>query len=159
MVEEYPGHPENPETLVKQAFEKIAQTEEMTTLPFYHKGIEVKTIAFQEYEEQWVGMVLTPWMMSIFILPGPKQIWPKRKVGERIGLRFPKGEIAFLVSEIDEIGQYMACSVMSPLDRHTGQFLYEQLAQDGIKELLGQKEPDPDGPENIKRRLIMLKSD
>lgn len=159
MVEEYPGYPDNPENLIKQAFQLVAQTEDMVNLPFFHKGIEISAISFQLFEEQWLGMVLTPWMMSIFILPGPNQVWPKRKIGEKLGLQFPKGNALFFVGELEGLGQYLSCSVMSPLDRHTGQLVYEKLAQDAIKELLGQKEPDLDEPENTKRRFFMMKSE
>lgn len=156
-VEEYSGYPENPGALVQQAFEKVAQTEDMLALPFYHRDIQVKSIDFQLFEEQWIGVVLTPWMMNIVILPGPTQIWPQRQIGDKLGLQFPRGKVLFIVGEMDEIGQYLSCSVKSPLDQHIGALIYEQLAQDVLKDLLGQKEPDSDAPENPKRRFIKLK--
>lgn len=157
MTVEYPGYPENPSSLVEQVFSQIAQTQDMMELPFYHKGILTKTFSFQEFEEQWVGVVLTPWMLSVVILPGSRQIWPQREVGDKLGLSFPRGDVTFVVSEIEGLGQYLSCSLMSPLDRHVHQKVYEQLAEDSLKELLGQKDPDPNAPLDPKRRFIMLK--
>ena len=34
---------------------------------------------FVLFEDQWIGTVLTPWMMSVVILPGPQQQWEPRE--------------------------------------------------------------------------------
>lgn len=158
MSVEYPGYPENPSTVVEQAFKKIAQTQDMMELPFYHKGIQTKTFSFQEFEEQWIGVLLTPWLLSVVIFPGANQVWPQREIGDKLGLSFPRGDVTFVVSEIEGLGQYLSCSLMSPLDRLVHQIVYEQLAEDSLKELLGQKDPDTNAPLDPKRRFIMLRS-
>jgi hypothetical protein len=33
--------------------------------------------------------------------PGPDQVWPVRKVSEKIGLRLPYGEMTFTVGELE----------------------------------------------------------
>ena len=38
---------------------------EMQDLPFFHKGIECFCPKFVLFEDQWIGTVLTPWMMSV----------------------------------------------------------------------------------------------
>ena len=55
---------------------------EMQDLPFYHKGIECFCPKFVLFEDQWIGTVLTPWMMSVVILPGPQQQWEPRELGD-----------------------------------------------------------------------------
>lgn len=46
---------------------------------------------FTLFEGQWTGCVITPWMLSAVIFPGPDQLWPLRKVSEKIGLQLPYG--------------------------------------------------------------------
>ena len=56
-----------------------------------------------------------PWMLSAVIFPGPDQLWPLRKVSEKIGLQLPYGTMTFTVGELDGVSQYLSCSLMSPL--------------------------------------------
>jgi [NiFe] hydrogenase assembly HybE family chaperone len=70
---------------------------------------------FTLFEGQWIGCVLTPWMLSLAIFPGPEQCLADAKSGEKIGLQLPFGEMMFTVGELDGISQYCACSLMSPL--------------------------------------------
>ncbi|BDY97461.1 hypothetical protein MUTS15_61180 [Escherichia coli] len=39
---------------------------------------------FTLFEGQWTGCVITPWMLSAVIFPGPDQLWPLRKVSEKL---------------------------------------------------------------------------
>ena len=57
---------------------------EMQDLPFFHKGIECFCPKFVLFEDQWIGTVLTPWMMSVVILPGPQQQWEPRELGDKL---------------------------------------------------------------------------
>ena len=65
------GIEENPTEIFLAEMQNIVP--EMQDLPFYHKGIECFCPKFVLFEDQWIGTVLTPWMMSVVILPGPQQ--------------------------------------------------------------------------------------
>lgn len=158
MTEYIPGHKENPAPLVKAAFEKIAE-QEMKEMPFIHPGVKVEIHGFEVYEDQWVGVVLTPWMMSALILPGPDQEWPVRKVSHKLGLKFPRGDLTFVVGEIEGVGQYLTCSLMSPLDKSTNPVVLSQLAQNSLNELLTAPEADNDAPKSLKRRFFLFKTE
>ena len=132
----------SPHQVVQAAFEKIAR-EQMHDLPFLHASMPVFVTPFTLFEGQWTGCVLTPWMLSLTLFPGPDQDWPQRKPGEKIGLQLPYGEMTFIVGELDGISQYCACSLMSPL---TPQLTAEQgitLAQDCLRMALSLPVRDP----------------
>ncbi|WP_310597096.1 hydrogenase-2 assembly chaperone [Aeromonas aquatica] len=116
IAQERAGFATDPSSLLVAQYERIAR-EQMADLPFYHPGMPIVAECVL-FEEQWLGCVLTPWMLSVVVLPGPDQRWPRRGSGERLALQLPCGDMTFMVGELPEIGQLLACSLMSPLDPH-----------------------------------------
>ncbi|MGY3856356.1 hydrogenase-2 assembly chaperone [Aeromonas intestinalis] len=112
------GIAENPASMLVAQYKRIAR-EEMQGLPFYHQTMPVLARCAL-HEEQWLGVVLTPWMLSVVVLPGPDQCWPVRPLSSRLALQLPCGNLTFMVGALPETGQLLACSLMSPLDSHLG---------------------------------------
>ncbi|MBW7983675.1 hydrogenase-2 assembly chaperone [Enterobacillus tribolii] len=112
--EEITGFSTDPSTQLIAVYQSIAD-EKMRELPFFHPSMPVHA-ALKLFEGQWVGCVLTPWMLSVVVLPGPDQCWPVREVGERLALKMPRGDMTFIIGELPEVGQLLSCSLMSPLD-------------------------------------------
>lgn len=90
MTEEIAGFQTSPKAQVQAAFEEIARRS-MHDLSFLHPSMPVYVSDFTLFEGQWTGCVITPWMLSAVIFPGPDQLWPLRKVSEKIGLQLPYG--------------------------------------------------------------------
>ena len=63
------GFEENPTEIFLAEMQNIVP--ENARSPFLiTKGIECFCPKFVLFEDQWIGTVLTPWMMSVVILPG-----------------------------------------------------------------------------------------
>ncbi|CNE50797.1 hydrogenase-2 assembly chaperone HybE [Yersinia kristensenii] len=164
------GHEQNPAALLEQIFGQIA-ADEMRGLPFYRDHIPLRACGFQLFEQQWIGALLTPWMLSLVVLPGPQQSWQRRAVGERLMLALPCGTIGFIVSEIDFIvsemdftvseiaggGQYLSRSLMSPLDTSLSAERALQLAEQSARMALSLPVTDADAPANPRRRALFNK--
>lgn len=75
-------------------------------------------------------------MLSVVVLPGPDQLWPIRSSSDRLALQLPCGNMTFMVGELPESGQLLACSLMSPLDPHLGADQGETLVSSTLKMLL-----------------------
>ncbi len=67
-VQEFIGFATDPAPLLVAQYERIAR-EEMQGLPFYHATMPIVAECVL-FEGQWLGCVLTPWMLSVVVLPG-----------------------------------------------------------------------------------------
>lgn len=126
------GYEQNPAQRVEQAFRQVAERS-MVGLPFYRAHLPVKACGFQLFEGQWFGVILTPWMLQLMLLPGPGQRWAHRAGEERIALALPQGEMLFRAGEIAPDLHYLACSLMSPMDPHLSAEQALMLAENSAK--------------------------
>ncbi|RLM18584.1 hydrogenase [Brenneria alni] len=137
-------------------FSQIAR-EKMQTLPFYREGIPVKACGFTLFEQQWIGCLLTPWMMSLLVLPGPRQVWPVRPLADRLALALPCGNVTFIVGEMSG-RQYLSCSLMSPIDSNMSGEQALSLAEQSAKMALSFPVANADAPQNISRRTLFSRN-
>lgn len=152
MSNEFHGYAENPAEQVEAAFRQVAD-ESMEGLPFINSAMPIKA-EFQTFDNQWVGTIITPWMLSVLILPGPDQIWDERQVGQRIGLELPYGNMTFVVGQMDSLGQYLSCSLSSPLDKNLTAEQGIKLVEDSLRMLLSLPVRDVNAPSNLGRRSL-----
>jgi [NiFe] hydrogenase assembly HybE family chaperone len=151
-VQEFAGFASNPAPLLVAQYERIAR-EEMQALPFYHASMPI-VAECTLFEGQWLGCVLTPWMLSVVVLPGPDQLWPVRS-SDRLALQLPCGNMTFMVGELPETGQLLACSLMSPLDPHLGAGEGRALVSSTLKMLLSLPVQQGAGGVDLGRRRLL----
>ena len=121
-------HTHNPEEAVTTAFFRIQQTS-MAGVPILNPALSVEAIDFQRWQGHWLGMVVTPWCMSLTLLPGNLQDWVSVGVNKRRFIKFPAGDFAFLGGQEDELGEYQSCSLFSPMNKFSNQFEAVQTAR------------------------------
>ncbi|BBT80215.1 hydrogenase [Aeromonas veronii] len=151
-AQEFAGFASNPAPLLAAQYERIAR-EEMQALPFYHATMPIVAECVL-FEGQWLGCVLTPWMLSVVVLPGPDQLWPVRCSSDRLALQLPCGNMTFMVGELPESGQLLACSLMSPLDPHLGAEQGRSLVSSTLKMLLSLPVQQGAGGVDLGRRRL-----
>ncbi|QWZ64562.1 hydrogenase-2 assembly chaperone [Aeromonas sp. FDAARGOS 1417] len=150
-AQEFAGFATNPAPLLVAQYERIAR-EEMQGLPFYHASMPIVAECVL-FEGQWLGCVLTPWMLSVVVLPGPDQLWPVRS-SDRLALQLPCGNMTFMVGELPESGQLLACSLMSPLEPHLGAGEGRSLVSSTLKMLLSLPVQQGAGGVDLGRRRL-----
>ncbi|MCF7744265.1 hydrogenase-2 assembly chaperone [Aeromonas veronii] len=151
-VQEFSGFVSNPAPQLVAQYERIAR-EEMQALPFYHATMPI-VAECTLFEDQWIGCVLTPWMLSVVVLPGPEQLWPVRSNSNWLALQLPCGNMTFMVGELPETGQLLACSLMSPLDPHLGAGEGRALVSSTLKMLLSLPVQQGAGGVDLGRRRL-----
>lgn len=147
------GYATDPSALIERVFQQIAE-KSMVGQPFYRPQLPVKACAFQLFEGQWFGALLTPWMLQLMLLPGPGQRWEYRRADERVALSFPQGDIMFRPGEIAPDLYYLSCSLMSPIDPALSAEQTVALAENSVRLALSLPVRHDSGINTSRRALL-----
>lgn len=113
-------HATSPDDAVEAAFFRIQQ-ECMADVPILNPALSVEAIDFQRWHGHWLGIVVTPWCMSLLLLPGASDDWVSTGDNKRRFIKFPAGDFAFLGGNETELGEYQSCSLFSPMNQFANQ--------------------------------------
>ena len=104
-------------------FEQIA-VERMQGMPFYNQNLQVEALGFEETEQGYLGVLITPWFINVvLIFREPPQ--HKASPGDRVSYKLVSGDHEFMTGEDEELGRYDFISLASP----TGKYKSQQQAQ------------------------------
>ncbi|NTV09852.1 MAG: [NiFe]-hydrogenase assembly chaperone HybE [Zoogloea sp.] len=105
--------PDNPAGAVEAVFSGIAATR-MAGLPICNPALSVAAVDFVRWEGEWLGVLLTPWTISLMLLPGDGGQFRRIGVGEQQDWALPSGEYVFMGTEEPGLGHFQFCSLYSP---------------------------------------------
>jgi [NiFe] hydrogenase assembly HybE family chaperone len=97
---------------IEQAFARAA--ERMRGLPVCNPALRVEVVGLRAWRGEWLGAVVSPWTLSLFIVPGGGGAFRPLGADERQRWSFPSGEYDFLGGEDPALGPYQTCSLLSP---------------------------------------------
>jgi [NiFe] hydrogenase assembly HybE family chaperone len=146
-------HLENPAALIESAFRRI-ERERMADMPMLNPALSVEAVDFARHEGHWLGVLVTPWSMSLMLLPAEAD-WVGAAEGERMIRHYPSGEIAFLGGAEPEIGAYLACSLFTSMAQFADQEAARLTAR-ACRLALLQAQPAPDLPASPSRRGFLI---
>ena len=104
----------NPSTRLEAAFRRV-HADRMHGLAFVNPAIRVEAIAFAPWKHYWLGVMLTPWAMNLLLAPREIERWRPLPAGEKRRYLFPAGEFDFISARDDAIGDFLICSLYSPV--------------------------------------------
>jgi [NiFe] hydrogenase assembly HybE family chaperone len=128
-------HQTNPADAVEEAFFRI-QREQMADVPILNPALSVEAVDFQRWQGHWLGIVVTPWCMSMLLLPGSADNWVSTGENRRRFVKFPAGDFAFLGSAEAELGEYQSCPLFSPMGQFASQSAATMTARASLLALL-----------------------
>jgi [NiFe] hydrogenase assembly HybE family chaperone len=111
---------QSPAEAVEQTFFRIQQ-QTMADMPILNPALQVSAVDFQRWQGHWLGIVVTPWCMSLLLLPGSTDNWVPTGQNQRRFVKFAAGDFAFLGGVEAELGEYQSCPLFSPMDRFASQ--------------------------------------
>jgi [NiFe] hydrogenase assembly HybE family chaperone len=158
-------HDVSPADAVEEAFFRIQQ-EQMADVPILNPALSVEAIDFQRWQGHWLGIVVTPWCMSMLLVPGSRENWVSTGENQRRFVKFPAGDFAFLGSEEVELGEYQSCPLFSPMGKFSTQSEASMTARASMIALLtspqqAQAKPkeakQTDEPSLSRRRFLTLR--
>jgi [NiFe] hydrogenase assembly HybE family chaperone len=88
----------------------------MRDMPIYNEKVAVEAIGFRAFGEgELLGVLLTPWFMSMVMLPIEPVRMDMAAIGSSVCVELPAGRRAFVVGGDEAIGLYKAHSLHSPV--------------------------------------------
>ena len=118
-------HAEDPSATLEAHYRRVWDTS-MHDMPFVNPALSVAAIGFRRHEGDWVGAVLTPWFLNLFVLPGGGTLWTDLASGDRVRIAFPVGELEF-IADYDPGSTLPACQYC-PLFAPVSQFVTQEAA-------------------------------
>lgn len=154
-------HAGNPTPQVEAAFRRI-ETERMAGLPFCNPALRVEAIGFDLHDGHWLGVLVTPWAMSLLLVPGAEEGWVNAPEGRRLMIDFPAGSFAFLGGFEDEIGEYLSCPLIASMAQFADQETARLAAQGSLAALMhgpeaGPVADRPQSPQSPARRRFFVR--
>jgi len=104
----------DPSMRLEAAFARVL-AQRMQGLPFVNAALRVEAVAFAPWKHYWLGTMLTPWAMNLMLVPREVARWRSLPAGEKRRYVFPAGEFDFIGARDDAIGEFLVCSLYSPV--------------------------------------------
>lgn len=158
-------HTTDPAPLLEAAFARI-ERERMVGLPLLNPVLRVQAVGFERWRGHWLGSVITPWFLNIVLVPGDEANWRHAAEGQRVFHCFGAGDFAFLGNAEPEVGEFLSCSLVSPMGQFPDQDHAVATARAALRMLHVEKPaaalvgaaaaPAPAGAETPTRRVMMF---
>lgn len=87
----------------------------MRDMPFVNPALSVEAIGFRRHDGDWLGVVITPWFLNLFLIHGGGTLWGDIPAGERRYLNLPCGTLQFLADDDPDLGPYQYCPLIAPV--------------------------------------------
>lgn len=119
---------------LEQHFRHI-QSVHMADVPILNPALQVRAVGFHETDKGWLGVLITPWLISLVLVPRAQDAWRDLPTGHNHICCFPSGVYAFTLSEGEDIGRFGTCSLLSPVLEIDGQSTAVELALAALEAL------------------------
>lgn len=120
---------------LRACFQHVASTR-MAGLPICNPALGVAVPALLPFQGEWLGALVTPWAISLVLLPGEGTRFRAIGVGDSQDWDFPSGRYSFLGHQEADLGAYQTCSLASPVFEFADQAAAETFALAALEALL-----------------------
>lgn len=112
----------DPSSRIEAMYRQVWETS-MHDMPFVNNALVVSAIGFRRHEGDWVGAVVTPWFLNLFVLPGGGQLWSDMASGDRVRIAFPVGALEFIADyhPDGDVPAYQYCPLFAPVTQFVNQ--------------------------------------
>jgi [NiFe] hydrogenase assembly HybE family chaperone len=132
--------PQEAAKVVTSTFEDILQ-ESMKDVPILNNRLQVETLGFQMYENRIMGIVITPWLMNLVMLPNDEDDWSELELGKKQPIEILGRTYKFMVNEVEGIGKCKTHSLYSPMHEFNSHNHALKVARDFLEDLMTERQP------------------
>ena len=115
----------------------------MHDMPFVNPALGVEAVGFRRHEGDWLGVMVTPWFLNLFLIYGGGALWGDIPAGERRYLNLPCGTLQFLADDDPDLGPYQYCPLIAPVSVLPDMATARQAAREALATVLA---PPPETP-------------
>ena len=133
---------QSPERFYEEAFTQIAKTR-MKGLPINNPRLQVRAMGFDRLGRDWLGCVVTPWSILVVLACGHRETWQHIPATHVRSVTLPSGDYDFMGMSDPILGEYQACSLMSPVTHVPDQRTAEAIAQQALWLMRQAKSTEP----------------
>ncbi|MEZ5537514.1 MAG: [NiFe]-hydrogenase assembly chaperone HybE [Thiolinea sp.] len=129
---------------LENAFQRILQ-QRMAGMPFINPRLEVRALGFRDWQQGYLGIMLTPWFMNLMYIPADSQsgLAARKPTGSKYQHALPSGNYEFIAGYEEETGAYQSCSLFSPVFEFDSQQAAELTALAALDALFESENCDP----------------
>lgn len=105
---------DDPTAFLEAHYRQVWETR-MADLPFVNPVLSVAAVGFRQHEGDWLGVMITPWFLNLFLISGGGSLWGDIPAGERRYLELPCGTLQFIADDDPDLGPYQYCPLIAPV--------------------------------------------
>ena len=110
-------------------------------------ALSCRAIGFARYRGDWLGVVITPWFVDLYLLSGGGELWGDIPSGQRRYVELPQGTVPFTAADDPQIGSYQYSPLISPVSSLPDMAAAMKLANDVLSGIFGEFAPTlPESP-------------
>ncbi len=128
---------------LEQTFNRILH-EQMAGIPILNNLLKVQILGLQMFQGRIIGILITPWLMSLVMLPAEDEDWNALEPGLKQTHSFPSNTFQFVINEFDGIGKCQTYSLFSPMSEFANQDHALAAAQSFMDTLMVETEQTKD---------------
>lgn len=83
--------------------------------PAVNASLSCLAVGFSRYRGDWLGVLITPWFVDLYLLPGGGELWGDIPAGQRRYVELPRGTVPFTAADDPRIGAYQSSPLISPV--------------------------------------------
>ena len=125
-------HIDNPASLLERRFA------ERCDQPVTNPSLTCRAVAFSRYRGDWLGVVVTPLFMDLFLLPGGGDLWGDIPAGQRRYVELPGGTVPFTAADDPMIGPYQHSPLVAPVSALPDMAAALKLAHEAMRGICGE---------------------
>ena len=123
---------DNPESMLERFFAG------QSGRPPVNASLSCRALGFARYRGDWLGVLITPWFVDLYLLPGGGELWGDIPSGQRRYVELPQGTVPFTAADDPQIGPYQYSPLISPVSVLPDMAAAMKLANDVLSGIFGE---------------------